>query len=109
MRQTQHQDMDWRDRFYLEQRLAGWLSSEEQSLDLIDADKFYIANSHYYFAHMLRVPEEKRCVSQHHIDLIARMAPELIKFPFNPGVSTRQKVLRKLIIAADYLRSQMRL
>ncbi|MCL7413411.1 MAG: hypothetical protein M8353_07320 [ANME-2 cluster archaeon] len=107
-RQTQHQDLDWRDRFYLEQRLAGWLSFEEQSLDLIDAEKFYIANSHYYFAHVLRVPEEKRCFSQHQIDLIERMAPELNKFPFNP-VSTQQKVLRHLIIAAKYLRSRMRL
>lgn len=108
-RQTQHQDMDWRDRFLIEQRITGWLSLQEQSLDLIDADKFYIANSHYFFALLLQIPEEKRCVSQHHIDLIARMAPELIKFPFNPEVSIRQKVLRKLIIVADYLRSRMRL
>ena len=106
-RQTQHNDMDWRDRFYLEQRLAGWLSSVEQSLDLIDADRFHTVNSQYYFAHVLRVPEEKRRISQHQVDLIARMAPELLEFPFNPAVSTRQKVFRKMRLAADFLKSRL--
>lgn len=107
-RQTPHQDMDWRDRFYLEQRLAGWLSSVEQSLDLIDADRFHTVNSHYYFANVLRIPEEKRRVSQHHVDLIARMAPELLEFPFNPVVPTRKKVMRKIRIAFDSVQSRLR-
>ena len=108
-RQTPHKEMDWRDRFYLEQRLAGWLSSLEQSLDLIDADRFHTVNSHYYFACVLQITEEKRRVSQHQIDLIERMAPELLKFPFNPVVPARQKVLRKIRISADYMRSRLRL
>jgi len=108
VRQKPPQDIDWRDRFYLEQRLSGWLSSVEQSLDLINADTFHTANSQYYFALVLRVPEEKRRVSQHHIDLIAQMAPELMKFPFNPEATILHKVLRKVKIAGNYLQSRIR-
>ncbi|HWR26761.1 MAG TPA: hypothetical protein VN316_02680 [candidate division Zixibacteria bacterium] len=106
-RRTPHQELDWRDRFYLEQRLSGWLSSMEQSLDLIDADRLYIANSHYYFAHVFRIPEEKRRVSQHHIDLIARMAPELMEFPFNPVGPILQRISRRILITADYFQSRL--
>jgi hypothetical protein len=92
---TPHEEMDWRDRFYWEQRLGGWLSSIEQSLDLINANRFYAANSHYFFSYILQIPVEKRGRSQHHIDLIERMAPSLLAFPFNP-LPIKQRTLRWL-------------
>lgn len=82
--QMPQEALDWRDRLYLEQRLGGWLSSIEQSLDLIEADRFYAANSHLYFSLILQIPEAIRRPGQHHVDLIKRMAPELLVLPFNP-------------------------
>jgi hypothetical protein len=80
---TECEGLDWRDRLYLEQRLGCWLSAVEQSLDLIDADRFHAANSHFYFAHVLQIPVQTRSLGQHHIDLIKRMSPDLLQFPFN--------------------------
>jgi hypothetical protein len=76
--------LDWRDRLYLEQRLGGWASSIEQALDLTAYERAYVANSHLYISTVLRLPEETRLVGRHHVDLIRRMAPELLRFPFNP-------------------------
>jgi hypothetical protein len=77
--------LDWRDRLYLEQRIAGWLSSTEHGLDLTSYERAYVANSHVYIATVLTLPESIRRSSQHHVDLIHRMAPELLRFPFNPS------------------------
>lgn len=97
--------MDWRDRFYLEQRLAGWASSVEQALDLVDGDVFHAANSQSYYANVLQVPEEKRCRSLHQEDLIRRMAPELLKFEFNRPDPSYRRVIRKALRATEYLRT----
>jgi hypothetical protein len=82
---TSHAGLDWRDRLYLEQRIAGWVSSIEQALDLTAYERAYIANCHTYLATVLTLPEAARCDSQHHVDLISRMAPQLLRFPFNPA------------------------
>ena len=76
--------LDWRDRLYLEQRLGGWASSIEQALDLTAYERAYIANSHLYISTVLTLPKEVRLVGRHHVDLVRRMAPELLRFPFNP-------------------------
>jgi hypothetical protein len=76
--------LDWRDRLYLEQRLGGWASSIEQALDLTAYERAYIANSHLYMSTVLALPEETRLAGRHHVDLVRRMAPELLRFPFNP-------------------------
>ena len=77
--------LDWRDRLYLEQRIAGWLSSTEHALDLTPYERAYIANSHLYMATVLTLPESIRRSGQHHVDLIRGMAPQLLRFPFNPS------------------------
>jgi hypothetical protein len=82
---TPHTDLDWRDRLYLEQRIAGWVSSIEQALDLTSYERAYIANCHTYMTTVLTLPEAVRRNSQHHVDLIGRMAPQLLRFPFNPA------------------------
>ena len=84
----------------MEQRHGGWLSSIEQSLDLIDADRFHAGNSHYFYALVLQIPEQIRLSkqsSQQH-ELIRRMAPELHKYPINPPdpVSLYGRILGKL-------------
>jgi hypothetical protein len=76
--------IDWRDRMYIEQRIAGWLSAFEQALDLTLAERFYVVNSARTFALLTALPEETRLRRAHHVDLIRRMAPSLLRVPFNP-------------------------
>lgn len=93
---TPYPGLDWRDRFFLEQRTAGLASSVEQALDLTAYERPYIANSHRYLSTALMLPEETRRSSRHHIDLIGRMAPELLTYPFNPPDDAMVRVLYKL-------------
>lgn len=76
--------LDWRDRLYLEQRLGGWLSAVEQSLDLAVPERIHVANAAATYALLLGLPEEVRASSRHQRDLIARLVPPLAEFPFNP-------------------------
>ncbi len=75
---------NWRDRFFSEQRQAGWLSSKEQVYDLQALRRFPILNSARTYALLLGVPTEQRHGSQIQFDLIARLAPDLLRYPFNP-------------------------
>ncbi|MDJ0696790.1 hypothetical protein [Mastigocoleus sp. MO_188.B34] len=77
-------NLNWRDRFYLEQRQAGWLSSKEQLYDLNNFSRFPILNSAYLYSLFLSIKEEKRFASTIHIDLIDKIAPQLNQYPFNP-------------------------
>ncbi len=76
--------MDWHDRFFVEQDTGGWVSAVEQALDVTAYDRVYIANSHSYISTAMTLPKDVRRSSRHHVDLIRRMAPELLSFPFNP-------------------------
>jgi hypothetical protein len=76
--------IDWRDRMYIEQRIAGWLSAFEQALDLTLAERVYVVNSARTFALLTALPEETRLQRAHHVELIRRMAPGLLRLPFNP-------------------------
>jgi hypothetical protein len=87
--------LDWRDRFYLEQRIAGWLSSIEQGQDLIGRDRGHLVNSRHLLQTILALPPDVRCGSQHHVDLIARMAPQLLEYPFNPPDRYLKRLLGK--------------
>jgi hypothetical protein len=82
--ETPHPEIDWRDRFYIEQRLGAWASSNEQAVDLSSCSRVCLSNSGRYMSSMLRVPEDVRQVSAHQVELIRRMAPDLLAFPFNP-------------------------
>lgn len=81
------ENLDWRDRFYLEQRQAGWLSSKEQLYDLNDLFRFPILNSGYLYSLLLSIKKEKRFASTVQIDLINKIAPQLNQYPFNPSNS----------------------
>ena len=76
--------LDWRDRLYLEQRLGGWLSSDEQALDLCGFESHNPINSAEALSLLLSIPLEIRRSGEHHAHLIDRMAPQLMEFPFNP-------------------------
>jgi hypothetical protein len=94
---TPYPGLDWRDRLYLEQRLGGWVSSIEQALDLTAYERFYLANSHLYISTALGLSEDARRVGRHHVELIRRMAPELLRFPFNPPDDALGKLSFKVL------------
>ncbi len=76
--------VDWRHRLYLEQRVGGWLSSIEQSLDLVDPERFYPGNAADTYSLLTAVPEERRLGSDHQKDIVRRLAPALDELPYNP-------------------------
>ncbi len=76
--------LDWRDRFFLEQRQAGWLSSKEQLYDLTQLERFPILNAARNYALLLGLEESQRLGSLVQEELIRQLAPELLKYPFNP-------------------------
>jgi hypothetical protein len=82
--QTPHPELDWRDRFYIEQRLGVWASSIEQALDLTASNRVYLSNSGRFMSGVLQMPEHIRQDSAHQVELIRRMAPRLLAHPFNP-------------------------
>lgn len=78
------ENLDWRDRFFIEQRQAGWLSSKEQMYDMEDVERFPILNSARTYALLLSLEEKQRIGSVAQVEMIRRTAPELLRHPFNP-------------------------
>ncbi|PZD74129.1 hypothetical protein C1752_01449 [Acaryochloris thomasi RCC1774] len=79
-----HPHLNWCDRFFIEQRQAGWLSAKEQVYDLTDLVRFPILNCAYLYALLLSIPESQRLNSLIQEALIRRTVPELLDYPFNP-------------------------
>jgi hypothetical protein len=96
--------LDWRDRFYLEQRLGAWLSAIEQELDLTGRERFYAINAEATYRLLLDLPEEIRRTGQHQLDLTRRLAPDLLRFPVNPP----DIAFGRLAVALDRFRSKRR-
>ena len=88
--------MDWRDRFYVEQRGGGWLSSIGQGLDLAGPSRVHVASCAELLADLLAIPAHVRRIGAHHDHLIARMAPALTRFPVNPPDSLRRRFAGRL-------------
>lgn len=84
VQQHPQKNLDWRDRFFLEQRQAGWLSSKEQVYDLTDLIRFPILNAARTYSLLLSIPEAKRLGSLVQVALLEQLAPELLQYPFNP-------------------------
>ena len=83
LRATPSELLDWRDRFYVEQRLAGWLSSIEQGIDLTGRERLHVANCADLFSLLLSLPEPTRRSGRHQLELVRMLAPELARFPVN--------------------------
>jgi hypothetical protein len=81
---TPQPGLDWRDRFYLEQRMAGWMSSKEQLYDMARLERVPILNAARTYGLLLRLDEERRLGTRLHVAAISRLAPELLALPFNP-------------------------
>lgn len=90
------ENLDWRDRWTIEQRIAGDVSSTEQGLDLIGPTRLHLVNSTMMVSTILSFPGEVKAVAQHHKDLIGRLAPGLLEYPFNPPDSRMNVAAIKL-------------
>jgi len=77
--------LDWRDRFYLEQRVGGWLSAGLQGFDISGRRSLHIGNDRGILADLLGFPQAERRASSHQAALVELMAPALAAFPYNPG------------------------
>lgn len=95
VRQAPEEGLDWRERLYIEQRIGGWLSSIEQSLDLINGQTFHLPNSHQYLSYVTQISAIRRIGKRHQAELIRRMAPELSRFPFNPPAPWPTRIVRR--------------
>lgn len=82
--ETPVEGLDWRDRYYLEQRLAGWQSSKEQVYDMQPHERFVPINCARTYSLLLSLPEAQRATLDHHRLLIRAMSPALADFPVNP-------------------------
>jgi hypothetical protein len=69
---------DWRDRFYWEQRAAGWLAAVAQGLDVVDAESIPPANCKSIITTMLQIERAKRRGKRGEVD---RVAPFLTDYP----------------------------
>ncbi|MEM6611370.1 MAG: hypothetical protein AAF652_03780 [Cyanobacteria bacterium P01_C01_bin.72] len=100
--------LDWRDRFFLEQRQAGWLSSKEQVYDLTDLTRFPVLNASRTYSLLLSIPPAKRLGSLVQVALLERLAPQLCQYPFNPTNDKFNRWLRLAIATRDNPRSLYR-
>ena len=90
--------LDWRDRFYLEQRLAGWAGSNAQGVDATGRELVHLASCGAFISDLLRMPLDLRCSGRHQRDLVASMAPELAGFPSAPPRRRTRDILGRTTI-----------
>lgn len=102
--------LDWRDRFYWEQRIGGWVGPNEAGLDLLPGRRVNPALTQHVASAVLQIPLDVRRRSQHHLDLVERMAPRLAAWPINPPGSpwSPRTLRRRAAKVGDRLRRQIR-
>jgi hypothetical protein len=85
-------DLDWRDRFYLEQRFGAWASTVQRTLDVLDGTFFYPANCLWIAHQLLQYSPRERRMGLAQRSAIGLLAPPLARLPFNPEpIGTRLK------------------
>ena len=77
-------DLDWRDRFYLEQRFGAWASTVQRTLDVLDGTFFYPANCLWIAHLLLQYSARERRMGAAQRAAIDLLAPSLARVPFNP-------------------------
>lgn len=75
--------IDIRDRFYIEQRVNGWVSAIEQALTINDFDTLQIANCQAIISTLLSATEEERYNNHLAYRMIQSLVPDLLNYPVN--------------------------
>ena len=107
--QTPQVTMDWRERYFIEQRLAGWHSSTEQALDLINIDRLVPANSFLFYNIHFNIPEEIRKTKAPVIDLIKLLYAPLLEVPINPPLGYIYKQYRRVLFKVQKVKRKYQL
>jgi hypothetical protein len=94
--ETPEPSLDWRDRFHIEQKLTGWLSSIEQAIDVTGRQRVHLANCADMFGRLLSIPEAVRRTGSHQLELVRMLAPELSRFPVNAPEGVFRRMARRL-------------
>ena len=91
------EDIDWKHRFYLEERAGAWLSYLEYADDITNIERIHLANCTNIISLMLSISIDKRKDGQHQIDLINKFQPCLTNYKVNPktlGEKVKGKINR---------------
>jgi hypothetical protein len=107
---------DWRDRFYLDQRLGAWNCNVQRGNDFVEIATFNPANCLWIFYLLLQPDPVKRRDGVAQREAIHILEPRLMRFPINPlPMSERikrnakslvgQQVARKLRSFRNFLKS----
>lgn len=91
-------DLDWRDRFYLEQRFGAWASTVQRTLDVLDGNFFYPANCLWVAHLLLQYSPRERRLGFAQRSAIELLAPPLAELPFNPE-AVRTRLRKRLAMA----------
>lgn len=97
---NEHFEIDAMKRFYWEQRVGGWLSYIEQSLDILPCKSFQICNSLYVINLFLQIPPSLMKVKSLHVDFMRKHTPELLNYPFN-FINMKDRIRQFIKIKAD--------
>jgi hypothetical protein len=103
--QTPQITLDWRDRYYIEQRLSGWLACTEQALDMVNIPRLVPANSSLFYNVMLNLPQDIRKTKVQMTDLIRYLSPELLEVPINPPVKFYYKQYRRVLFKISKIKA----
>lgn len=88
--------IDIRDRFYIEQRVGGWASAIEQSLDLNDFTSIQIANSAAILSVLLSANEYERKNQSLTYGVIKLLEEKLLDYPINK-ISLFERIKKRFI------------
>lgn len=91
--------IDLRDRFYIEQRVNGWVSAIEQALTINDFDSIQIANCQELISVLLAATDDERENNTLAYRMIEALVPELLKYPFNKqSAIDKVNIIRRAIV-----------
>lgn len=76
-------NLDIRDRFYIEQRVGGWVAAIEQSMDLNDFTSIQIANCAALISILASATNDERKKLSLSYDVIKILKPELLNYGIN--------------------------
>ena len=82
--ETENSQIPLADRFFLDQRQAGWLSAKEQLHDMARLERFPAMNAARIHEAILSVEPSRRLAGQIQKELIWRTKAQLLELPFNP-------------------------
>lgn len=76
--------LDWRDRFFLDQRLGTWLANNHQVWDLVGGTSLPLVNSLSLYGLLLQPEVRRRKAFWLQQTAMATLEPRLASFPINP-------------------------